>query len=173
VIPFQEMGDALLVARSMEELEAHVLSGPGPWLTEDRELARSREIEKQLGPFDGRASDRCMRLIERCVSEHTEQAEEAAHAGRRALDADAPAHCRRTLRSARRALVLWRLVGFLLPALLPAWQTARRLLGETGPTVFRGTVAEHLRSAHEQIARCWAVLDRAGEPGRAGTASGR
>jgi hypothetical protein len=160
VIPFSEMGDALLLARSPEELRSHVLSDPGDWLTEERKCARSREIQRQLGPFDGHASKRCLRKIEDYVAGFAEQAGEPARAYRSSLDARAPAHCRRAMRSARIASSFWGSIGLLLPILLPPWMAGRRLLGMTGPTISPRTVAARVRSADERTARCRAMLRR-------------
>ena len=95
------------------------------------------------------------------VDRYAERADVTAGARRRALDADAPAHCRRALRSAKRSWLFWRTIGFLLPALLPAWLVVRRGLGIKGPAISSLAVSARLRSAEEQAAACRSVLDRA------------
>jgi len=160
VVPFHEMGDALLVARSQRELETHVLSDPGSLLTEARTRSRSLEIEKQLGPVDGHASERCIELIEECVADHATQVEAPALSLRRRLALEAPARCRRALSSAQLDSVSWRLVDWLWPVASPTWMAVRWFLGKRGPALSRHSVIERRRAAEERVVACRADLGR-------------
>lgn len=152
LLPFHQMGDALLVARSAHELVACLLSDQAASLTDAQVFPRWREIEKELGFFDGQASDRCWKIMETFTREYMRHIDGDAVALRRFLDDRAPTYCRRALPLAWLTVGLWKLVEGLLPVVNPIWLALRWLLGKRGPAfTHRKVIALH-RAAEERVA---------------------
>ncbi len=170
LIPFHEMGDALGVARSPQELRELVLSDRGFDVADEQAQRRLQEAEKQLGPLDGQAAQRCLKAIEAFVREYAGQVSAEALAFRQSLDAQAPAYCRRALPKAQLAALFWRVAEWMLPLAYPVWLAIRRpLLGRPGSAgtygEYRCRVVEHRRIALETIVDSRAVLARTGRRG--------
>jgi len=161
LLPLHEMEDVLTVARSPADLERSLLSmSESKW--DVQHSIRQSEVVKQLGPLDGGAAKRCLKLIEKYVADYAKHRETAALAIRRDLDARSPAYCRRLLPRARLSVWSWRLVEWLLPVVSPMWESVRWLLGRRGPAFTHRKVIEFRRAAEETVTYCRAVLTKQG-----------
>jgi hypothetical protein len=69
LIPFHEMEDALCIAKSPQDLKRILFSEQPGICTEKYSQCRLQEFERYIGPFDGHASERCIKLIEKFVTE--------------------------------------------------------------------------------------------------------
>ncbi|MCX6983433.1 MAG: hypothetical protein NT118_01600 [Lentisphaerae bacterium] len=161
LLPFHEMGDALLIARSAQELVAHLLSDQGTSMIDAQVFRRWREIEKELGTLDGQASERCWKIMETFIRKYMRQVDVDAVLLRRSLDDQAPIYCRQALPVAWLAVGFWSVVEWLLPAMYPIWLAVRWLLGKRGPASTHRRVVELRCAAEEKAVYCRAVLSDA------------
>jgi hypothetical protein len=167
LIPFHEMGEALYIARSPQELTDLVLSDHGSVVSEEQARHRQQVFEEYLGPLDGHAAERSLKLVETFVADHRGRVDASARSLRQSLNDRAPAHCRRELPRAQLAAIAWRLAEWLLPLEYPVWLVARRLRrGTHRPAAtygeYRKAIAARHRAALECIKHCRAVLAQVG-----------
>jgi hypothetical protein len=157
LLPFHEMEGALTVACSPSDLRRLLLSMSESQL--DVQLPkRQSEVVKQLGPLDGHAAERCLKLIEEYVADYADHIETATLSFRRDLDERSPAYCRRVLPLTRLSVIFWGLVECLLPVLHPIWVALRWLLGRRGPAFTHRRVVERRRAAEERVVYCRIAL---------------
>ena len=159
LIPFHQMEDVLSIAHSPQELESLLLSERENVFTEEQTRRRLHLVEEHLGPLDGHASERCLKLIEDYVADYADHAETAVLAFRRDLDMWSPAYCRRQLPLARLASAFWGLVEWLLPVVYPIWLVVRWLQGKRGPASTRRRIVERRLAAEEKAAYCRNALN--------------
>lgn len=157
LLPFHEMEGALTVACSPSDLKRLLLSMSESKL-DVQQPKRQSEVVKQLGPLDGHAAERCLKLIEEYVADYADHIETATLSFRRDLDARSPAYCRRELRIAPIAAAFWGLMEWLLPVVHPIWVALRWLLSRRGPAFTHRRVAERRRAAEEMLAYCRIAL---------------
>lgn len=127
ILPFHEMGNAILVSRSPKELENYLLSHRDVKFTDAQKQKQRYEAEKQMGPLDGQAAIRSWKEITAFTKDYLRQADPKAVEFRHSLDAMAPAYCRRLLIRAKAAIVIWRIAEWLLPIGYPILQFIRCL----------------------------------------------
>lgn len=127
ILPFHEMGNAILVSRSPKELEDYLLSDRDITFTDAQKQKRCYEAEKQMGPLDGQAAIRSWNKIVAFTKDYVQRADPKTVAFRHSLDAMAPAYCRRLLIRAKAAVVIWRIAEWLLPIGYPILQFIRYL----------------------------------------------
>lgn len=125
LIPFHEMEDVLCIARSPQELKNLLFADQDFIVSDELVSRRLREAEKQLGPLDGRAAERCMRQIEECIAKYAGRMEVDARALCSKLNALRPAYCKSILWKARLEVVFLRIIECLLPFVYPLWLIVR------------------------------------------------
>jgi hypothetical protein len=151
LIPLHEMRDALEIATSADGLRS-MLMEPKDWSPESREL-RLREAEHQLGPLDGKATNRAVTELEKFVSAYLVTDE--SRAKRIVVRREAAKLRGKVLpRGAVQALG-WSIGALLLPVLYPAWRVVRRLLKrkhEMGPIEsYRERIRQGLRESLDDV----------------------
>jgi hypothetical protein len=165
LLPFHELSSVLCVARSPQEFEGTLLSDEGTLMDEEQCRLRKEEAEKQLGPLDGKAAERCVKIIETYAMEYSRQVGTDILGYRQSLDMLAPAFCRCALPKAQMQAVIWYIARWAFPLVYWVWLGARSLLrGRTAPhgtyEHYRLMVAERYRNALKTIERYRAVLSR-------------
>jgi len=166
LIPFHKRADLLRCVRSPQELTNAVLDYQGDVTDKGVMKQRLAFFKEYLGPLDGHASERALRIIEECTAQCNERISEEARALRRRLDAYAPAYCRRALPWARAASWAWTIAGWLWPLEYPLWKVIRSLR-HRGQRVeypsygsYRAILAARRKKAYQRVTACQVILKR-------------
>lgn len=149
LIPFHEMGEALHIVTSPEELKRCVLAGPSA-LGSEQMQRRAREAQHQLGPLDGKAGERSLAELERFVARYGSA--DRNRERRRQLDGGVWRRRVKVLARSGVGLIVWAGAIVGLPVLYAAWRIARPLCGRARPmSPMRDYRIRCLQGCHEAL----------------------
>lgn len=136
ILPFHEMGNAILVSRSPKELENYLLSENDITLTDVQKQERRYEAEKQMGLLDGQAAIHSLNAIVAFTKDYVQRVETKNVIFRHSLDAAAPVYCRLLLIKAWMNIVIWSSAEWLLTIGHQILRFIRRFQNKTNDSVY-------------------------------------